>query len=126
MVGLEGCHRVEAASQGVSRARCRLARSREPGVGLDEIAADYGIRFTTLYSWMKKAEVEDGNRDGPTAVHSAELREAERRIGPCSKRLRSCVGLRLLFADASAGNMSYPLVQVLAEDGIRDGEGAGC
>ena len=37
----------------------RVARSREPGVGLDQIAKDFGIHFTTLYDWMKKA-VDDG------------------------------------------------------------------
>ncbi len=58
----------------------RVARSREPGVGLDQIAKDFGVHFTTLYSWMKKADVEDGERPGATAVQSAELREAKRRI----------------------------------------------
>jgi transposase-like protein len=58
----------------------RVARNREAGVGLDEIAADFGVHFTTLYSWMKKADVEDGNRVGTTVVQSAELREAKRRI----------------------------------------------
>ena len=58
----------------------RVARSREPGVGLDQIAKDFGIHFTTLYSWMKKADIEDGDRLGSTAVQSAELREAKRRI----------------------------------------------
>ena len=58
----------------------RVARSREPGVELSQIAKDFGIHFTTLYSWIKKADVEDGERPGATAVQSAELREAKRRI----------------------------------------------
>lgn len=58
----------------------RVARNREPGVGLDQIAKDFGIHFTTLYSWMKKAEEEDGERPGGAAVASAELREAKKRI----------------------------------------------
>lgn len=58
----------------------RVARSRETGVRLDEIAADFGIHFTTLYSWMKNADVEDGNSAGTTVVQSAEMREAKRRI----------------------------------------------
>lgn len=58
----------------------RVARNREPGVGLEEIAKDFGIHFTTLYSWMKKAEIEDGERFGTTPVQLAELREAKRRI----------------------------------------------
>lgn len=57
-----------------------VARSREPGVELSQIAKDFGIHFTTLYSWIKKADVEDGARPGATAVQSAELREAKRRI----------------------------------------------
>jgi transposase len=58
----------------------RVARSREPGVGLDQIAKDFGVHFTTLYSWMKKADIEDGERPGVTVVQSVELREAKRRI----------------------------------------------
>lgn len=58
----------------------RVARNRAPGVGLDQIAKDFGIHFTTLYSWMKKADIEDGDRPGITSVQSAELREAKRRI----------------------------------------------
>ena len=45
-----------------------------------QIAKDFGIHFTTLYSWMKKADIEDGDRPGTTQVASVELREARRRI----------------------------------------------
>ena len=58
----------------------RVARKREPGVGLDQIAKDFGIHFTTLYTWMKKADIEDSERPGATAAQSAELREAKKRI----------------------------------------------
>ena len=58
----------------------RVARNREPGVELSQIAKDFGIHFTTLYSWMKKADIEDVERPGTTAVQSAELREAKKRI----------------------------------------------
>jgi transposase len=58
----------------------RVARKREPGVGLDQIAKDFGIHFTTLYSWMKKADLDDGDRPGTALVQSSELREAKRRI----------------------------------------------
>lgn len=47
---------------------------------LSQIAEDFGIHFTTLYSWLKKADIEDGERPGATAVQSAELREARKRI----------------------------------------------
>ena len=58
----------------------RVARNREPGVGLDQIAKDFGIHFTTLYSWMKKAEEQDGDQPATTPTASAELREAKKRI----------------------------------------------
>lgn len=58
----------------------RVARNREPGVELSQIAKDFGIHFTTLYTWMKKAGVVDGERPGATASQSAELREANKRI----------------------------------------------
>ncbi len=58
----------------------RVARNREPGVELSQIAKDFGVHFTTLYSWLKKADVEDGERPGTTATQSGELREAKKRI----------------------------------------------
>lgn len=58
----------------------RVARNREPGVELSRIAKGFGIHFTTLYSWMKKADIEDGDRPGATVVLSAELGEARKRI----------------------------------------------
>ena len=58
----------------------RVARNRGPGVELSQIAKDFGVHFTTQYSWMKEADIEDGDRSGTTAVQSAELREAKRRI----------------------------------------------
>ena len=58
----------------------RVARNREPGVELSQVAKDFGVHFTTLYSWMKRADIEDGERSGTTEVQSAELREAKRRI----------------------------------------------
>ncbi len=58
----------------------RVARNRGPDVDLEQIAKDFGIHFTTLYSWLKKADVEDGKRAGPSASDSAELHAARRRI----------------------------------------------
>jgi transposase-like protein len=58
----------------------RVARNRDPGVGLEQIAADFGIHFTTLFAWLKKADAEDGRQARPESVESVELREAKRRI----------------------------------------------
>ena len=58
----------------------RVAQSREPGVTLEQIAADFGIHPMTLTKWMRKADVEAGIKPGTTASESKELREAKRRV----------------------------------------------
>ncbi len=58
----------------------RVARNREPGVHLKQVAADFGISESCLTGWMKAADVEDGLKPGTTAVENAELREAKKRI----------------------------------------------
>ena len=49
-----------------------VARSRESGVTIKQIAADFGISEATLQNWLRQADVEDGNRPGQTAADAAE------------------------------------------------------
>jgi transposase-like protein len=58
----------------------RVARNREPGQTIKQVAADFGIAESCLRNWLKAADVEDGARPGTTAAENAELREARRRI----------------------------------------------
>jgi len=58
----------------------RVARNREPGQHLKQIAADFGISESCLTNWLKTADVEDGVKPGATAADTAELREAKKRI----------------------------------------------
>ncbi len=57
----------------------RVARQREDGVTLDQIAADFGIHPMTLSKWMRQADIDEGNRPGTSSDESAELRELRRR-----------------------------------------------
>ena len=57
-----------------------VARRREPGVTLKQIATDFGISESTLTNWLTRADREDGLKPGPTAEQSAELREANKKI----------------------------------------------
>jgi transposase len=50
----------------------RVARNREPGVHLKQIAADFGISESCLTGWLKSADVEDGAKPGATAEQNAE------------------------------------------------------
>ena len=57
-----------------------VAVARKGGAPLTQIARDFGISEGCLHNLMKKADVEDGARPGPTAAEAAELREAKKRI----------------------------------------------
>jgi transposase len=55
----------------------RVARRHE--APMVQIARDFGISDATLYEWMRKADVEDGVREGMTEADAAEMRELKRR-----------------------------------------------
>ena len=56
----------------------RVARGRQPGQQLKQIAADFGISESCLTNWLKAADVDDGAAPGST--DSVDLREARKRI----------------------------------------------
>ena len=58
----------------------RVARNREPGQKLSQIAKDFGISESCLTNWMRQAEIEAGNKPGTTATEAEELRASRRRI----------------------------------------------
>ena len=58
----------------------RVARSRDEGVTLKQVAADFGISETCLTNWLAKADREGGGKPDPGRQESVELREAKRRI----------------------------------------------
>ncbi len=57
----------------------RVARAREAGVTVKQVATDFGISESCLQNWLRAADVEDGNRPGVTSTDSAELRELRKR-----------------------------------------------
>ena len=57
-----------------------VARDREPGQTIKQIASDFGIAESCLRNWMRQADVEAGAGPGTTAAENAELREAKKRI----------------------------------------------
>ena len=57
-----------------------VARGREPGVTIEQIAKDFGVHTMTLQKWLQRAAVDDGDRPGQSRTEAAELREARKRI----------------------------------------------
>ena len=58
----------------------RVARNRESGVTIEQIAKDFGVHTMTLQKWLQRGAVDDGVRPGQSRTESVELREARKRI----------------------------------------------
>ncbi|ROZ42926.1 transposase [Rhodococcus sp. WS3] len=76
----------------------RVARSREPGTLLKQIAADFGISESCLTGWLKVADSEDGIKSGTTGEDVVENRELRKRI-------------RLLEAEVNAATASRDFIR---------------
>src|SRR3954471_18503843 len=58
----------------------RVARDRDPGVTVEQIAKDFGVHPMTLFKWLRQAAVDAGTKLGVSSSESAELRQARARI----------------------------------------------
>ena len=58
----------------------RVARNREPGVRIKDVAADFGITESCLTNWLARADREDGIKPGPASTELAENRELKQRL----------------------------------------------
>jgi transposase-like protein len=58
----------------------RVARDRDPGVTVEQIAKDFGVHPMTLFKWLRQADVDAGAKPGISSSESAELRQARARI----------------------------------------------
>ena len=56
-----------------------VAVARKGQAPLSQIAKDFGISEGTLSNWLKRADIEDGNRPGVTEKQSNEVRELKKR-----------------------------------------------
>ena len=72
-------HRARSLPQEFRDDVVRVARNREPGQKLAQIAKDFGTSESCLTNWMRQADVEDGARPGTTREESSELRDLRRR-----------------------------------------------
>jgi transposase len=58
----------------------RVARNRDDGVTIEQIAADFGVLPMTLSKRMRQADVDEGTKPATSTADSVELRDARRRI----------------------------------------------
>ncbi|MFG2947563.1 transposase [Streptomyces adustus] len=58
----------------------RVARTRGPGVTVEQVATDFGVHPMTLWKWMRRGDINDESEPGVTGQESAELRGARQQI----------------------------------------------
>jgi transposase len=58
----------------------RVARDRDPGVTVEQIAKDFGVHPMTLFKWLRQADIDNGAKPGMTGSESADLRQVRKRI----------------------------------------------
>ena len=58
----------------------RVARTREDGVTLAQIAKDFGIHEMTLSKWMRQADIENGEKPCVSRAEATENRELRKRV----------------------------------------------
>ncbi|MCY7287381.1 MAG: IS3 family transposase [Cryobacterium sp.] len=96
----------------------RVARNREHGVTIEQIAKDFGVHAMTLQKWLRRADIDDGAKPGQSRNEGADLREARKRIRLLEQENEV---LRRAAAYSSQANLPkrfYPLVTELAGDRI--------
>ncbi len=92
-----------------------VARRRE--APLSRIAKDFGISESCLHRWVKRAEIEDGVREGITQAEAAEMRELRKR-NRLLEQENEVSGDGDLRRSRPEPKMIYPLVRDLAADEI--------
>ncbi|MEZ0341061.1 IS3 family transposase [Mycobacterium sp. pV006] len=96
----------------------RVARNRDDGVTIEQIANDFGVHPMTLHKWMRQADIDEGARPGKSTGESGELREARRRIKLLEQENEVLRRAAAYLSQANLPKWLYPLVKELAADGI--------
>ena len=57
----------------------RVTRDRGPGVSIEQVARDFGVHQTTLNSWLRAADIDEGPWSTASPEVLGENRELKRR-----------------------------------------------
>ncbi|MEZ0367433.1 IS3 family transposase [Mycobacterium sp. pUA109] len=96
----------------------RVARNRDDGVTIEQIATDFGVHPMTLTKWMRQADIDEGTKPGRSTDESAELRELRRRNRLLEQENEVLRRAAAYLSQANLPKKLYPLVKELAADGI--------
>lgn len=72
-----------------------VAVARKGDAWLSQVARDFGISQSCLSRWVRRAEIEEGKREGLTLAEEAEIRQLKKRNLKGSETCRSASEQRL-------------------------------
>ncbi len=58
----------------------RVARNREAGVTIEQIAKDFGVHPMTLTKWIRNADIGEGAKPGQARNETVENRQLRKRV----------------------------------------------
>ncbi|WP_194384819.1 IS3 family transposase [Microbacterium luteum] len=96
----------------------RVARNREPGVTIEQIAKDFGVHPMTLQKWMRRADIDEGAKPGQSRTEAAEIRELKKRNRLLEQENEVLRRAAAYLSQANLPKRFYPLVTELAAAGI--------
>jgi transposase len=96
-----------------------VAVARKGQAPLAQTAKDVGISEGTLSNWIKRADIEDGNRPGLTEEDRRNCARPGSGSGCWSRRTRSCAGLPPICRRRTCREIAFPLVREMAATGAR-------
>ncbi|MUK03659.1 IS3 family transposase, partial [Vibrio cholerae] len=96
----------------------RVARNRESGVTIEQIAKDFGVHPMTLTKWMRNAENGDNKTPAQSRSETVENRELWKRVRLLEQENEVLRRAAAYLSQANLPKRLYPLVSELAADGI--------
>ncbi|MFV0525212.1 MAG: IS3 family transposase [Acidimicrobiales bacterium] len=94
-----------------------VAVARKGEAPLKQIAKDFGISEGCLHNWLKKADVEDGKRPGPTEDERKELRELRKRARLLEQENEVLRRAAAYLSQANLPKIAFPIVREMAAAG---------
>nr|WP_218868389.1 IS3 family transposase [Pseudoclavibacter chungangensis] len=96
----------------------RVARNREPGVTIEQIAKDFGVHPMTLQKWLRRADIDEGAKPGQSRSEAVEIRELKKRNRLLEQENEVLRRAAAYLSQANLPKRFYPLVTELDADGI--------
>jgi transposase len=89
----------------------RVARNREDGVTIEQIAADFGVHPMTLSKWMRQADIDEGSTGQDDRRVSRATRATSPETGCWSRKMRCCAGRRRICRSPICREKALPAPQ---------------